>query len=176
MRPLILLDPDNGEMDIFPAELVPDADHFVRVKRAKPYDKHSLRIDGAAFCALIECFCEKYFDESLAKSYRYYDSCTTSFEYFYDNVLTYEQVHAMLTEIEQVADAVMNEKREYIPDDMVSHINQYLFGIFTPKITSEELLVQFKREIADYLRSFCNVVWELMANAPDYQYIDFQGP
>ena len=176
MQPLILLSPNNGEMYVFPAKIVPDAYHLDRVQPAKPIEEHVRRIDDAAFCALIMCFCQRYFDESLAKSYRSDDSCEPSFDYYLDNVYTYEQMYAMLAEIEQTADAVLHEDREHIPDEMVSCINQYLFGIYTPKVSSEELLVRFKNEIAEYMRAFCKVIRDLMANAPDCQFFDFQGP
>ena len=169
---------DGGETDVFPTRIHPDPNRNLYQNLEWPltdegYLDSKLRLNGESF-QLVRGYMENHLDRELLPLYRDVKIDGDSFDVYGDNVFRYSDLQHMLAEIRNAArDLSLGREsariRQMIPYHILSSCGGYDKG-------KEDLLDEFRMEIADYMRRFCDAIQAVMENAPEYELLNFEGP
>ena len=169
---------DGSETDVFSTRIHPDPNRnlYENLERSltdEGYLDSKLRLNGESF-QLVRGYMENHLDRELLPLYRDVETDGDSFDVYGDNVFRYSDLQHILAEIRNAArDLSLGREsdgiRQMIPYHVLSSCGGYDKG-------KEELLDEFRMEIADYMRWFCDAIQAVMENAPEVELLNFEGP
>ena len=179
IKHLKLQDDGGGTVDVFPVKITENAPDYLEIERAhgEKYPDLPLKLEETTFCSLVGTLMDKYIDRSLLPKYRIFGMEEDGFEYYDHNLYKYEDVYKMIKELKNLSEVVLREEKSDALMQIIRRTNPRIFGqLLAEKDELEKLFFEHKEVVVDYYVDFCEAIKKVMADAPEYELLDFWGP